>query len=198
MLLKLAVIFSKWNSKVAWWLKVDMFACFIVRPCFESITSVYRRLCKLMWIIKFIMQYHGIQLQSGCCRRPVLQTFNVVTITDNVADVQCCNQTFNLAIVSVPHTKRSLLPRLNSHIITAKTEQPRTQSLWLCIQQWYIPNRATIVLLTQQNFTELFFLVKFKTMSLMVELDIAAKLCAKALSSNWQKLLLKSLVVKSY
>ena len=59
--------------------------------------------------MKFILYYPGIQLRSGRCRRSVLQTFNVTI----VSDVRCCrhsmsNQAFNLATVSVPHSKRSL------------------------------------------------------------------------------------------
>ena len=96
----------------------------------------------------------------------LLRTFNVV-------DVRCCNQTFNLATVSVPHSKRSLPPRLNSHVHN-----------YVYVYSNDIHNLATIVLLNQQLFTVLFFLVKFKTMGLMDERDLATKLCAKALSST--------------
>ena len=47
-----------------------------------------------------------------------------------------------------------------------------------------------------EAFKVLFFLIKFKTMGLMDEPDLATKLCAKALSSNRRKLFSKSLVVK--
>ena len=47
-----------------------------------------------------------------------------------------------------------------------------------------IHNVATSVLLTQQLFTVLFFLVKLKTLGLTLEPGLAAKLCAKALSVN--------------
>ena len=86
---------------------------------------------------------------------------------------------FNLATISVPHSKRTLPPKLNSHVHTYSND---------------IHNLATLVLLSQQIFTVLFFLVKSKTMG--DEPDLATKLCAKALFSNWRKLFSKSLVVK--
>ena len=105
------------------------------------------------------------------CRRSILQTFNVAT----VADAQCCNQTINIATISVPHSKRSSPPKKNSqvHII-----------MFMHIYGNDTHNLATNVLLTQQFFTVLFFLVKFKTMGLTVEPGLATKLCAKALSSK--------------
>ena len=93
--------------------------------------------------------------------------------TFNVADVQCCNETLNFANVSVPHSKHS----------TAKTEQPRTHN-YVYAYSNDIHNLARIVLLSQQLFMVLFFLIKFKTLGLMVELDLDAKLCAKAFSSK--------------
>ena len=47
-----------------------------------------------------------------------------------------------------------------------------------------IHNVSTNVFLTQQLFTVLFFLIKFKTLGLAVEPGLATKLCAKALSSK--------------
>ena len=47
-----------------------------------------------------------------------------------------------------------------------------------------IHNVPTNVLLTQQLFTVLFFLVKVKTSGFMVGPCLATKLCAKALSSK--------------
>ena len=68
-------------------------------------------------------------------------------------------------------------------LFTAKTEQPRTHD-YIYAYSNDIHNLATIVLLSQQLFMVLFFLVKFKTMGLMDEPDLATKLCAKALSSK--------------
>ena len=57
-----------------------------------------------------------------------LQTFNVTDVqgcshsilqllqTFNVADVQCCYQTFNVATVNMPRSKRFLPPKLNNHV----------------------------------------------------------------------------------
>ena len=86
----------------------------------------------------------------------------------SVADVRCYNEILNLANVSVPHSKHSLLTRLNSHvqiIVYAPSND--------------IHNRVTIVLLSQQLFTVLYFLIKFTTLGLMFELDLPTKLCAK-------------------
>ena len=68
-------------------------------------------------------------------------------------------------------------------LFTAKTEQPRTHN-YVYVHSNDIHNLATIALLNQQLFPVLFFLNKFKTLGLMVEPDLATKLCAKALSSK--------------
>ena len=109
-----------------------------------------------------------------------LQTFNV-------ADIRFCNETLNLANISMPYSKRSIPPRLNSHIYD-----------YVYAYSNDIHNLATIALLSQQFFTVLFFLIKFKTLGLMVESDLATKLCAKVLSSKCRKFFPKCLVVKSY
>ena len=91
-------------------------------------------------------------------------------------------QTLNLATVSVPHSKRSLLCQ----------DWTTSYAYYVYADSNDIHNLVTIVLLSQQVFKVLFFLVKFKTMGLMDEPDLAAILCAKALSSKWWKLFSKS------
>ena len=89
-------------------------------------------------------------------------------------------QTFDVA------TRRSIWQSLACTFKTlfiAKTFQPRTHNSVYSYSN-DIHNLATIDLLSQQLFAVLFFLVKFKTLGLMDEPDLAAKLCAKALSSK--------------
>ena len=77
--------------------------------------------------------------------------------TFNVADVRCCNQTFNLATVSVPDSKRSLRPRLYSQVRTIMFMH--TAMIFIILPQLFC--RAS-------NFSRYyFFLVKFKTMGLV-------------------------------
>ena len=61
--------------------------------------------------------------------------------------------------------------------------QPRAHS-YVYVYSNDIHNVATKDLLTQQLFTVLFLLIKFKTLSFMVEPSLATELCAKALSSK--------------
>ena len=85
---------------------------------------------------------------------------------------------FNVANVSVPCSKRSsFTAKPNSHA------GPRAHR-YVYAYSNDIYNVATNDLLMQQLFKVLFFLVKFKTMGLMDEPDLATILCAKALSSN--------------
>ena len=74
----------------------------------------------------------------------------------------------------MPCSKPSLLP--------CKTEQPRTHYVYAYSND--IHTFATNVLLTQQLFKVLFFLVKFKTFGLTVELGLATKIRAKALEKT--------------
>ena len=76
-----------------------------------------------------------------------------------------------------------LQPSTFKTLFTTKTEQPRTHN-YVYAYSSDIHNLATIVLLSQQLFMVLFFLIKFKTLGLMVEPDLVTKLCAKALSSK--------------
>ena len=57
-------------------------------------------------------------------------------------------------------------------LFTANTEQPRAHNYFYAYSD-DIRNLATIVLLSQQLFTVLFSLIKFKTLGLMVEPDLA-------------------------
>ena len=85
---------------------------------------------------------------------------------------------FNVANVSMLRSKRSsFTAKPNSHA------GPRAHS-YAYASCNDIHNVATNDLLTQQLFKVLFFLIKFKTMGLMDEPDLATKLCAKALSSK--------------
>ena len=68
-------------------------------------------------------------------------------------------------------------------LFTTKTEQPHTDHYAYAYSN-NDHNVATCVLLTQQLFTVLFFLIKFKALSLKVEWGLATKLCAKAMSSK--------------
>ena len=68
-------------------------------------------------------------------------------------------------------------------LFTTKTEQPSRHN-YVYAYSIDIHNVATNVLLTKQLFTVLFFLVKFKTLGLMVDPDLAPKLCAKVLSNK--------------
>ena len=89
-------------------------------------------------------------------------------------------QTFDVAIRR--STLQMLVCRIQN-VLYRQTEQPRAHSyVYAYIND--IHNVATKDLLTQQLFPVLFFLVKFKTLSLMVEPGLATKLCAKALSSK--------------
>ena len=113
------------------------------------------------------------QLWPGLGRHSVLKTFNVVT----VSDVQCCKRLMLQTEVQSGNLKRTALRTL----FTAKTKQPLTQN-YVYAYSNDIHNFATIVLLSHQLLVVLFFLIKFKTLG--VELDLVTKLCAKALSST--------------
>ena len=84
----------------------------------------------------------------------------------------------NVANVSVLRSKRSSF--------TAKPNSlaGRRAHRYVYAYNNDIHNVATNHLLMQQLFKVLFFLVKFKTMGLMDEPNLATKLFAKALSSN--------------
>ena len=69
------------------------------------------------------------------------------------------------------------------NILYHQTEQTHTHS-YVYAYKNDIHNVATKDLLTQQLFMVLFSLIKFKTLSLIVELSLATKLCEKALSSK--------------
>ena len=98
-------------------------------------------------------------------------------LTFNVADVWCCNERMNLANVSMPYSKRSLPPRLNSHVHIIMFMH--TAMIFIILPQLFC---------WASNFSQhCFFLVKFKTLGLMVEPGLATKLCAKALSTKWRK-----------
>ena len=87
----------------------------------------------------------------------------------SVENVRCCNQLFNVANVSVPHSKRSsFTAKPNSHA------GPREHTCnYVYAYSNDIHNVATNYLLRQQLFNILFFLIKFKTLGLIVELDLA-------------------------
>ena len=93
----------------------------------------------------------------------------------NVTDFRCPNQTFNLATDGIPHSKR---------FFRSKTCQPRTHIMFM--------HTALIFILLPQlfcsasNFSRYyFFLIKFKTMGLMHEPDLATKLCSEAYDGSF-------------
>ena len=68
-------------------------------------------------------------------------------------------------------------------LFSTRTEQLHTQD-YVYAYNNDIHNFATIVFQSQQLFMVLSFLIKFKTLGLMVEPDLATKSCAKALSDR--------------
>ena len=127
-------------------------------------------------IIKSFFSYSTMEFNYGqhfadvqCCRHLVLQLLR----TFNVADVRSCNQRFNVATTKCCNCKMLFTSGLNSHV-----------HIMFFAYSNDIHNNAINVLLTQQLFTVLFFLVKFKTLGLMVEPGLATKIRAKSLSSK--------------
>ena len=91
--------------------------------CVDIKVTGYRWLRKLMRIMKFILYYRGIQLRSGRCKLSMSRPLWMF----NVADVHCCNQTFDLAVVSV---------RIQNALYRQGFTTTYTQ-FGVFIQQWY-------------------------------------------------------------
>ena len=137
----------------------------------------YRWLCKL----KAHNEFHFVVPQNSIMVS-TLQTFNVIDIqccrhsmlqplrAFDVANVWCCKFAIRCWIL------QTLVCSIQN-ILYCQTEQPRARS-YVYAYSNDIHNVATKDLLTQQLFSVLLFLIKFKTLSLIIEPSLAAKLCA--------------------
>ena len=115
--------------------------------------------------------------------------FNVATI----ADVQCCRHSMLQSDVKSCNRARDAFKTP----FTTKTGQLRTQNyVYEYISD--IHNLATIVLLSLQLFKVLLFLVKFKTLGLMVELGLAPNYLQRPCLVNDRSFFQNAVLSKSY